>query len=236
MSKRPLRFASMLLCCAFTIGCGAAAPEPCARLREALAACPQADDEDLNLACAQDPEAAAVADELAASACAKADGKADATIAAAFLPVCTGGLLTGSVVMRFRNAAGEPLSNAWKAALRPHYGDLVDQVKVHWGALMLDSVPGIYTSNTAAQTFGTHVYVTQRCTGDRSVFAYVAHELAHAKQVRALHGLVGFAALYCADFAAANFDYSDNALEKQARAEAEQVMRALPVAASLACR
>ena len=61
-------------------------------------------------------------------------------------------------------------------------------------------------------------------------------ELEHVAQARALGGLAGFAAMYCHDFAAAGFDYSDNALEREARAHAGQVMGALPATASLDCR
>lgn len=238
MSARLLQSsASLLLCGVLMSGCNAApAPDACTRLRDALSACPKAEDEDLVFACTEDPEAEAVAEQLTASACTKADGKADGIGGAAFLGACTSGVLAGSVLMRLRNASGQPLPRAWKAALRPHYGELVDQVKVHWGAVMLDSLPRVYTSNTVGQTFGNHVYIENRCGDDESVFSTVAHELEHVAQARALGGLAGFAAMYCHDFAAAGFDYSDNALEREARAHAGQVMGALPATASLDCR
>lgn len=93
-----------------------------------------------------------------------------------------------AALMLERNPISEPLTAQQKGDLRPYFGNLVDEVRIHWGSLMLDEVsletlldaaeaPGIirqYVRNllsgesiewqelfhfSAGQTFGLDIYI-----------------------------------------------------------------------------
>lgn len=51
-----------------------------------------------------------------------------------------------AAIMSKRSPTGEPLSNSYRAVLRPYYGDTVDKVTIHWATPPLTNGPPITTA------------------------------------------------------------------------------------------
>jgi hypothetical protein len=175
--------------------------------------------------CQGDSELQSAADSMVEAGCTEVPqaGKGDGLLKTVFVAHCGPALLAAYAIDRTRNGVGGPLSTELKSFLRPHYGALVDAVRVTWDSELLDNWDdvGIKTDHwVGAQTFGHAIFVA----ANQEPRQTLAHELAHAKQVQRLGGLAAFAYTYCAAYYDAGLSYSDNALEVAAYAEEGVVM------------
>ena len=148
------------------------------------------------------------------------------------------GYVSAAKIMQGRSPNGEPLSEKMKAHLRPHYGDLVDRVKLHWGVAPLDAWTASKLKNvrieigdvdTAGQTFGYDIYLRDgKFEGEyKDRLELVAHEIAHTKQfVKWGESLSNFGYHYFVNFKKANQTYANNSLEIEAETEAGYAMAA----------
>jgi hypothetical protein len=106
--------------------------------------------------------------------------------------------------------------------LRPYYGDLVDRVKVSFGARLLNRWKLFgrefrFGMAFSAQTFGDEIFFAHEYKpGDAYQIEVIGHELAHAQQAERAGGFTQFAAAYCAAYYHANWSYDDNAMEVEA--------------------
>ena len=194
-----------------------------------MATCHGIDAETFRTACEQAPaaEANTLVDEALAQSCPSPDGKADGLGEFAFVTSCRVALLGGFLVEKMRNPDSAPLADEIKTELRPYFGTIVDEARVHWNATLLDDWPIFHVKDVfmdvGAQTFGTHVFAKDADSG-RTVLSMLAHELTHAKQAERFGGVYSFTGEYCRAFYRARFSYDDNALEVEARAEEEHIM------------
>lgn len=136
---------------------------------------------------------------------------------------------TANDVTSRNQRSGRQLNELEKYYLRPHFGDLVDEVTIHWNAWLPDGkkIGGWQAAEKAsAQTFGNHIYFegTFPDSQDSLQLLDLAHELVHVEQYHRLGGLKQF----CHDYAygytgKGGWDYYKNPLEKEAFDKAFQV-------------
>lgn len=109
-----------------------------------------------------------------------------------------------------------------KNALRVHFGDLVDEVRVVWGAQPLNRWGDLHLGGTdaGAQTYGEVIYVNfnPHAVSDYQRLSTLAHELVHVQQVRRFGGMRGFGYHYFRDWAKDGFSYDRIDLEEEAYA------------------
>lgn len=177
-------------------------------------------------ACRSDPtpESVEVIEEIAAAECEGEDfeGKADSWGARIFGAACTPVMLSGALTNRARNRGGGPIPREEREALRPLFGNLVDQIRVHYNASITTSweVAGrtVEYGSFSGQNFGNDVYITDSYRpGDLSQMTLLAHEVQHAAQAHRAGGLRAQATEYCRDFYNSGFSYADHPLEEEAR-------------------
>ena len=142
----------------------------------------------------------------------------------------------GAEIMAKRSPTGVPVQANYKDALRPHFGDLVDRVTLHWGTDPLDKWAADKFSismtdvHTAAQTFGYDIYIRQH-QGAESVedeLALLAHELVHTEQFARLgDSYSNFGYHYFKNYKKANQEYAGNKMEREAYELASEVMNKL---------
>ncbi|WP_156800371.1 hypothetical protein [Thalassoporum mexicanum] len=129
----------------------------------------------------------------------------------------------GANTMQARNGQGKSLDIGQKQALRPHFGKLVDRVRVSYGAQMLDrwEVDGkpllLSSVESSAQAFCDRIYVKAPYAKNApNQLILLAHELVHSKQCQDLGGIEGFGYAYFKAYKLANQVYRDNKLEVEA--------------------
>lgn len=95
-----------------------------------------------------------------------------------------------AAIMAKRSPTGEPLSDPYKAALRPYFGSVVDSVTIHWATPPLDEWAAdnfsisLEDTDTEAQTYGHDIYV-RFSKGEKDgedELSTFAHELVHVQQ------------------------------------------------------
>lgn len=201
------------------VGCGATEETRCGEAAEALASCHGIDGETFLAACEQaSPEdAAQLTDAVLGQAC-PSGGKADGLGEWAFVEACRPVIMSAYLVNEARNPTRVPLSLEMKAKLRPHFGGLVDRVRVHWNATLPDDWPMLHVEDAfmdvGAQTFGTEIFVS----AEAASLSTIAHELVHAAQAERAGGALAFYREYCRAFYEAGYRYDDNAYEVEAYA------------------
>lgn len=117
-----------------------------------------------------------------------------------------------------------------KRALAVHFGNLVDDVTLVWGAEPLDS----WGSNrftiklggphgSAAQTYGKKVYLAPGPSqlSDYDRLQLLAHELVHVQQNKRHGSMESFGYHYFRNYAKADFRYAKNSMEQEAFAVEE---------------
>ncbi len=112
-----------------------------------------------------------------------------------------------------------------KILLRPIFGELVDQVAIHWDTVLLDewanNAYGISLSGShaTAQTYGYRIYFKGPRTNwdDRSYLEVLIHELVHAQQFISYGAtLAQFGYEYFRAYYLAGQVYENNPLEQEA--------------------
>ncbi len=133
--------------------------------------------------------------------------------------------MAAAAVMEARSPTGTPLSKDHKKALRPHFGDLVDRVSIHWGVAPLDEWAQdkigvkLGDTDTLAQTFGHDIYVRQEAgkMEAKAELSLLGHELIHAAQYEKHDSsLSKFGYHYFKNYKKAGQNYRNNNMEKEA--------------------
>lgn len=208
----------------------------CAEAAAALEECSGEVPPDFLDACEHDQseETLAVIDQLVDSSCAEADtdAKEDGLLEAAFAQVCAPVVGAAFLVNRLRSPASVPLPQGDRDKLRRFFGNMVDKVKVSWGAQLADEwkILGFkvqFQFDVLAQTFHTEIFYDDAYTGDPFQLSVLAHEMTHTRQAEQRGGLPGFANEYCRAFWRSGFSYEENALEKEAQMVEQQVASCL---------
>ena len=198
--------------------------DSCEQASNALATCTGQVPEGFREACVADP---AVASEVLGSidpaTCApESDGKGDAVGLGAFVAACVPAVNAAYLANWARSPWAKPMPQALRDRLRPFYGDLVDRVKVSFGARLLNRWKLFgrefrFGMAFSAQTFGNEIFFAHDYKpGDAYQIEVIGHELTHAQQAERAGGLVPFAAAYCTAYYRANWSYDDNAMEVEA--------------------
>ncbi len=135
--------------------------------------------------------------------------------------------------MKARNKRKEPLTDRQKHALRPIFGNLVDQINVRYNSKMLDKWSALgYEINlssvdTEGQAYGYDVFVTYPKSRFSSKAAdmlhLLIHEITHVQQMRDIKNTVAdFGYRYFWEFKVAGLNYENNKLEREADANANK--------------
>ncbi len=121
-----------------------------------------------------------------------------------------------------RGSTPRPLDEYQKRYLRPHFGNLVDNVVVFYNVPPLDNwqILGMgIKSHTDAQTFCERIFVNgQYNSTDRSQLGLLAHELVHSQQCQRFGGVERFGYEYFKAYKKANLNYDNISLEQEAYA------------------
>jgi hypothetical protein len=159
------------------------------------------------------------------SACAwyQPDCFAQAATCAAGTETCRTAAVSASVQVALANGPGQPLTPYQKARLYPYFGDLVDRVNVHYGALLAGEMfvgGGERLSwGYSAQAFGHDIYLVAPLDEgwDRQLHT-LAHELTHVWQYERDQASGGdFYWSYCRAWVEGGYSYEHNAYEQGAR-------------------
>jgi hypothetical protein len=133
-------------------------------------------------------------------------------------------------IMRGRHGSSQGLDSFQKRNLKPHFGDLVDQVVVIYNASMMDRWSALGKSinlsgvDTAAQTYCDRIYVRDPYKpNDLQQLELLAHELVHSRQCQSLGGAGKFGFHYFREFKRAGLGYDGNKLEKEADSFSKQI-------------
>ena len=146
-----------------------------------------------------------------------------------------------AVIMADRSASGRPLNANEKAALYPIYGNLVNEVTLHFNVTLINQMHltgklGGYSFNfdqggdTLAQTYGDNIYFAggdnqpstwpTTAINDTNVSSYLAtltHEMRHVQQFQNYgNSNANFGYHYLYDWKEANYNYSNIAEERDA--------------------
>ena len=146
---------------------------------------------------------------------------------------CRTAALSASVQVQLANGPGQPLTPYQKQRLRPFFGDLVDRVLIHYGALLVGEM---YVSGErlswgfAGQTFGHDIYLTNPLYETwEGQLVTLTHELVHAWQYEQDEARGGdFFRGYCRGWVEAGFSYEGNPYEVQATQYTGDVAAVLP--------
>ena len=112
-------------------------------------------------------------------------------------------------------------------ALKVHFGNLPSEVLIVWGAKPMDKwgtnkggVIQLSGVDTLAQTYGSIIYIDKNPSemSDWERLRLYAHELVHVQQNQRFKTLDNFGYHYFREYAAADFRYDKNQLEKEANA------------------
>jgi hypothetical protein len=123
----------------------------------------------------------------------------------------------------------EPLPMPEKTVLKALFGNVTDAVTVVWGQPALDdwSYGGLSTkSDTAAQTFGTRIFVKYRRNqlAPKDQLQLLIHEMTHVEQNMRFGSEPMFGYEYFRGFYNGGRDYAKNPLEKEAFAKESQLI------------
>ncbi|NEO00909.1 MAG: hypothetical protein F6K50_37455 [Moorea sp. SIO3I7] len=122
--------------------------------------------------------------------------------------------------MRTNNSSGRSLDNFQKRYLRPHFGDLVDRVRVTYNANLLDEWSAFgykISQGSGAQAYCDQIYVNDSYrSSDTNQLVLLAHELIHSQQCQRHGGYYGFGYHYFKEYKKANQNYRNNKLEQEA--------------------
>lgn len=130
-----------------------------------------------------------------------------------------------AAIMSKRSPTGEPLSAEYKAALRPYFGNTVDNVTVHWATTPLDEWAAdnfsisLEDTDTEAQTYGHDIYVRfgNGEKGGEYELSTFAHELVHVQQFDKFgQSYSNFGYHYFKGYKKANRSYEGNDMEEEA--------------------
>ena len=146
----------------------------------------------------------------------------------------SGAYRASAEVMLMRNPPARRLDEQQRQQLRPYFGDLVDQVAVHYDSMMMDkwnimgkeyNFSGV---DTIAQTFCDNIYIAgPYLPTDRLQSSKLAHEMMHFRQCRKLGGLEAFGFHYFREFKRADTNYENNKLEMEATELEKQYLATL---------
>lgn len=128
---------------------------------------------------------------------------------------------TAAKLMVQQNAAPQELDEIQKYFLRPHFGDLVDRVKVVYNAQLVDDWIAasfrIDVGHSNAQVYGNRIYIKGAYkAADIEQLILFSHELIHVKQYEELGTLEKFGYQYFQEYKRANQSYKNNRLEQEA--------------------
>ncbi len=162
----------------------------------------------------------------------QADCLAQVATCAAATETCRTAAVSASAQVHLANGPGQALTAYQKHRLRPFFGDLVDRVAIHYGALLAGEtfVSGERLSwGFSGQTFGRDIFLTAPLNeGWDGQLVTLAHELFHAWQYeRDQASGRDFFRGYCRGWAEAGFSYEGNVYEQQAEGFTVQVAPAL---------
>jgi hypothetical protein len=135
---------------------------------------------------------------------------------------CRAAALTASQQVRLSNGPGQLLTPHQKNRLRPYFGDLVDRVLVHYGALLAGEMPvgnsGMLDWGYSGQTFGHDIYLSDPLDeGSVGQLITLAHELTHTWQYERDQAAGGdFFRGYCRGWVDGGFSYDRNVYEIEA--------------------
>ena len=123
-----------------------------------------------------------------------------------------------------RDRPARALTSRERQALRPLFGDIVDEVQVTYDAKLIQQWSVLGHSFTlgqgaAAQTFGEHIYVARPDPKDahtEGTLALLVHELTHVHQLKQRGSLSAFGEAYMRGWWQAGRSYHGNWMEKQA--------------------
>ena len=118
-------------------------------------------------------------------------------------------------VKKFNSGRGNPLTESQKNYLSPFFGNIVDQVRIHWVSHLPPSAV-----EPAAQTFGNNIYMAgakARKELDTLQIILIGHEIVHSKQYKRHGGLSGFCKKYAQEWLSTGFNYNHMPLENEAR-------------------
>ena len=211
-----------LVVLALLVGCSAEPEARCGEAAEVAASCHGIDADTFLDACdqASPEEATELADAMLAQACPSSDGKADGLGEWAFVEACRPVIMSAYLVNQARTPVSARLPDDMKAKLRPRFGGLVDRVRIHWNATLLDDWPMLHVKDAfmdiGAQTFGAEIFVA--ASRESAPLSTIAHELVHAAQAERFGGVLAFYRAYCGAFYDADYSYDGNALEVEAYA------------------
>lgn len=124
-------------------------------------------------------------------------------------------------VMASNNTGGQPLDEIQKYYLRPHFGNLVDEVTVVYNARLMDEIVAasfrIDVGKSNAQVYGNKIYVSAEYKpGDIEQLILLAHEMVHVKQYKELGSLEKFGYNYFKEYKRAGQNYRANKMEREA--------------------
>ena len=128
---------------------------------------------------------------------------------------------------------GQPLDSELKTLLRPHFGNLVDRVRIFWGVMPLDKIGGGNTQiswGSAGQTFGHNIYIRYDEPGTYSegMLNLVIHEMVHSAQYEKWSSsLSNFGYHYFKAWWRVGRNYANNPHEREADSVAEQIIAAV---------
>jgi Domain of unknown function (DUF4157) len=146
---------------------------------------------------------------------------------------CRGAALAASEQVRVANGPAQALTPYQKDSLRPFFGDLVDRVRVRYGALLAGETviaDRRLSWGYEGQTFGHDIYlVAPLAETAHGQLRMLAHELTHSMQYEREHGIGrDFFRSYCRAWFDSGLEYASNRYEQEARAFADWVASVLP--------
>jgi hypothetical protein len=220
----------------FVLAACAPAESPCEEAAAQLVTCSGEQRAAFVAACEQSGAADPAALDDAACTPVPDDGKADAQTIA-LTGVCVAAMYGVKLTVMSVSPAPRPLSPQAKAALRPLYGALVDEVSVSIGA---ELPPRIVIAGHRlsvqpdAMTFGNQIFMLDAVGKDPTrLLLTTVHEMTHAYQAR--DGFFSFAVHYCKDMVAAGFDYNKIGLEVSAYAVEGDARKSLQQCGQIRC-
>lgn len=117
------------------------------------------------------------------------------------------------LITQWNPGQGKALTRDQKAVLQPHFGNIVNQVSLHWSARLPPN--GIHSPD--AQAFGNHIYFKMPEGNPFDHIVLIAHELTHTEQYNRSGGLTGFCKKYAQEFLTTGGSYDNMPLENEAR-------------------
>ena len=170
---------------------------------------------------------------LADSSCNAPDSELEDSPKMRFVSACAMAVESARLLSRLRHGSGSALGTTRKQLLRPFYGSLVDRVRIHYDARPITEWRVLGRTirvgmEVGGQALGYDVYVMRpKNLSDSDQTETVAHELQHVAQFEEAGVSWGFAVRYCGALWDSDFSYRSNALEVEARDQAEAIASCL---------